>query len=111
MANTKAIAAFLDLKRRAGRAADAYARELAESVRKDARDNTPVDTGEARDGWRTRRVSEGVYEVSNPVKHALYLERGHSKKAPRGILGPALQRARQRSRGTLEATFNREVAR
>lgn len=111
MANDKAIRAFLDLKRRVSRAADTYARETAEAVRKDARDTTPVDTGEARDGWRARRVSEGVWEVRNDVEHARYLERGHSKKAPRGILGPALQRARQRSRGTLEATFNREVAR
>lgn len=111
MANTKAIRALLNLKARAKRAADSYARQLAELVRQDARSTTPVDTGEARSGWRIGRVRDGVWEVRNDVEHARYLERGHSKKAPRGILGPALQRARQRSRGTLEATFNREVAR
>lgn len=52
---------------------------------------TPVDTGRARDGWRTKREgSQGT--VENPVPYVQYLEKpfAKSKQAPRGIIGPTL---------------------
>ena len=40
-------------------------------------DATPVDTGEARDGWR--KTPKGV---ENPVEHIKPLNEGSSKQAP-----------------------------
>ena len=41
------------------------------------KDATPVDTGEARDGWKTS--PEGV---TNDVEHIRYLNEGSSEQAP-----------------------------
>lgn len=52
---------------------------------------TPVGTGEARSGWEVMlEPSHGGTRVQNLVRHVQYLERGHSKKARRGMLGPAV---------------------
>jgi hypothetical protein len=58
------------------------AKKLAEEKRKkellqQLKDATPVDTGEARDGW----VLEGDSLV-NRVDHIETLNQGHSKQAP-----------------------------
>lgn len=42
---------------------------------------TPVDTGEARDGWQ--RVPHASYqEIRNDVPHIVALNQGHSQQAP-----------------------------
>jgi hypothetical protein len=42
------------------------------------RDRTPVDTGEARDGWRI----DAAGNIMNAVEHIAALNNGHSKQAP-----------------------------
>jgi hypothetical protein len=67
----------LDLKARlaaASKAAvDARKQELVEALRK----ATPVDTGEARDGWRLEGSA-----IVNGVAHITKLNAGGSKQAP-----------------------------
>jgi len=48
---------------------------------------TPVDTGEAREGWQftVERSSSGKFRggtILNRVEHIEYLNRGHSQQAP-----------------------------
>lgn len=40
--------------------------------------NTPVDTGEARDGWRIDEKGD----IANDVEHIAALNNGHSQQAP-----------------------------
>jgi predicted transcriptional regulator of viral defense system len=55
---------------------------------------TPVDTGEARSGWKNKKKinpasnEEGV--ISNNVEHIVYLNNGHSKQAPRYFIEQVL---------------------
>ena len=48
---------------------------------------TPVDTGEARSGWRsiTYSTPTGDHEadIINDVEHIVFLNDGHSKQAPK----------------------------
>lgn len=48
---------------------------------------TPVDTGEAREGWKNKKTnsltSNQTGEIYNDVEHISYLNNGHSKQAPR----------------------------
>jgi len=44
---------------------------------------TPVDTGEARDGWVVKpTLNKGVYTIENDVEHVKYLNAGSSQQAP-----------------------------
>ena len=47
-------------------------------MQRDLRDATPVDTGEARDGWVVTKRGE----ILNRVDHIVYLNQGHSPQAP-----------------------------
>lgn len=55
---------------------------------------TPVDTGEAREGWedKTYYASDGYLDgtISNDVEHIEALNRGHSKQAPKYFIEQVL---------------------
>jgi len=57
---------------------------------------TPVDTGKARSGWKSRKRKnsslfvEGVIE--NPVEYISVLNQGHSKQAPRYFIEQVLMK-------------------
>lgn len=62
------------------------------------KNNTPVNTGAARAGWRrTRDVNIGRGEkqevISNRVPYIQRLDEGASQQAPAGITQPAWERA------------------
>jgi len=42
---------------------------------------TPVDTGEAREGWKNDKGKE-FKVIINDVEHIVYLNNGHSQQAP-----------------------------
>lgn len=53
------------------------------SIVNDLKEATPVDTGEARDGWTyTASLKKGVYQITNEVDHIAYLNAGTSEQAP-----------------------------
>jgi len=56
-----------------------------------ARSLTPVDTGFARSQWDKKSTSKG-FEVKNEVDYIQYLDRGHSKQAPKGITKPTVRK-------------------
>jgi hypothetical protein len=47
---------------------------------------TPVDTGLARRSWQKIDVSKEQINIVNPVYYTVYLEHGHSRQAPRGMV-------------------------
>ena len=46
---------------------------------------TPIDTGEARAGWKVRRTSKGV-NITNDVDHITDLNEGSSQQAPSNFI-------------------------
>jgi hypothetical protein len=56
-------------------------RRVAAELEKALEKATPVDTGEAQQGWKLRFTANGA-EVFNSVPHVLYLNQGSSKQAP-----------------------------
>ncbi len=65
--------------------------DIASQTKQIAQQNTPIDTGRARKGWKTSRTRQG-FEVENSVPYIGFLEKGHSKQAPRGILKPTVRK-------------------
>lgn len=94
-----------------------FLRRLMLALLRDIQMLTPRDTGRAKGGWnpglrgvvsgRNIRKKDGEYqetakgkeyiiEATNRVKYILFLEYGHSKQAPQGMVGVTLNRARAR---------------
>jgi hypothetical protein len=55
---------------------------------------TPVDTGEAKGGWKLEpAVSvDDIARIENAVEHIVYLNDGHSQQAPRYFVEQTLMR-------------------
>ena len=70
---------------------DALISDIASQTKRVAQQNTPIDTGRARKGWKKSRTRQG-FEVENSVPYIGFLEKGHSKQAPRGILKPTVRK-------------------
>ena len=72
---------------------------IIDLVAKDTKDvavkNTPIDKGRARRGWRLESAFQEK-RVVNRVPYIDVLEKGHSKQAPKGILGPTVREISQR---------------
>jgi hypothetical protein len=68
---------------------------IAQDILEVARSKTPIDKGQARRGWRLENLFREK-RIVNRVPHIDALERGHSKQAPNGILGPTVREISQR---------------
>lgn len=66
---------------------------VMDDVKRVAADETPVDTGRARRGWRRKKQ-----DVLNNVEYITHLEDGHSKQAPSGIARPTIKEINKRYR-------------
>ena len=55
---------------------------------------TPVDTGEARSGWKSKKFSDqhgfSGGSILNPVEHIVQLNNGSSRQAPRYFIEQVL---------------------
>lgn len=74
---------------------DRFISEIADDILEVARQKTPIDEGRARAGWRRESRGSDV-AVVNRVPYIDLLERGRSKQAPKGILGPTLREISRR---------------
>ncbi|MDE0520929.1 MAG: hypothetical protein OXH79_03125 [Boseongicola sp.] len=70
--------------------------QIAQDVFEDVVENTPVDTGQAKRGWRRFTDERGVRHVANPEHHILQLNRGSSTKAPAAFVQGAIAKALRR---------------
>lgn len=68
---------------------------VSETVYTEAQSATPVDTGYTRRQWR-KSTSKDNFTVQNTVPWINQLERGSSRQAPRGIIGPTLKNSRRK---------------
>lgn len=83
------------VQREVKRLANATMEERADLAVKTLKVVTPVDTGEARSGWSHDKgfnYRTGYFEstIRNPVEHIVYLNRGHSKQAPKYFIEQVL---------------------
>ena len=82
---------------------DSLLNDFAEDVLKEAKANTPIDTGKARRGWRKRRSRNG-YNIDNRTPYVGLLDfdpslkRPRSRQAPRGIIKPTVESVRLKRR-------------
>ena len=72
-------------------------KRLAIDIFKGVKKLTPVDTGRAKRGWRMLRRRFGMIVINN-VPYINYLDQGSSKKAPRGMTKPTLEKLNTRNR-------------
>lgn len=75
---------------------EAFHTRVAYDILEVARSKTPIDKGQARRGWRLENRYRAK-NIVNRVPHIEALERGHSKQAPNGILGPTVREITRRS--------------
>lgn len=71
------------------RKVDSSARALVERLK----ENTPVDTGNARDGWKLVLSGDGFErkaKITNDVPYIAQLEHGSSTQAPAGIVAVSI---------------------
>jgi hypothetical protein len=60
---------------------------IAQNTLEIAKQNTPIRSGRARESW-TQKPTRSGFEVQNSVPYIEQLEKGRSKQAPQGIIGP-----------------------
>ena len=65
---------------------------LCEEIFNEIVDNTPVDTGYAQSQWEIDFPKDGVCDITNSCDYISYLEDGHSKQAPNGMVQLALDK-------------------
>ena len=65
---------------------------LCEDIFNEIVDTTPVDTGYAQSRWEINFPNDNTCEISNDCDYISYLEDGHSKQAPNGMVDIALQK-------------------
>ena len=74
---------------------DSIITKIAEDTKSVAVSKTPIDQGQARRGWRLE-TSFRMKKIVNRVPYIDLLEKGRSKQAPRGILGPTIREISKR---------------
>lgn len=84
--------------------------KVARDLQTDAKRNTPVRTGDLRDGWQMIPVSQWEYWVTNDVEYGPYVEFGTSKMAGRFMLTRAIVRVAPQRRAALEMAMKRAVS-
>lgn len=67
------------------------------TVYKTARANTPVLTGNAKRNWKREKEPKG-FTVENRVPYIERLDRGYSRKKPKGMTGPTLTEITRRNK-------------
>jgi hypothetical protein len=65
---------------------------LCERIYESIVENTPVDTGYCQSQWDISFMSDDECEISNGCDYVSYLEDGHSKQAPHGMVQVALDK-------------------
>lgn len=91
--DTAALDAFI---RELGGNVDKAISALAFDVEVNAKIAAPVDTGALRSSINSRRVSPGVWIVSDGVEYGIYQEYGTHKMAAHPFMIPAVERTAKR---------------
>ncbi len=77
----------LDRIRKAGpEKIDTCVKQMAEDVKSDTMELTPVDTGQLREDWKQSDVIHGRCEVYNETHYVRHVEYGHRKRGGKGVV-------------------------
>jgi hypothetical protein len=74
--------AFQDLKLQVDSEVEKQSSVINKKLLAELKEETPVDTGNARDSWEIRKINS-VTEIRNTTDYIQYLNQGSSKQAPR----------------------------
>ena len=74
---------------------DRFIDRVAKDIKDVAFKTTPIDKGQARRGWRLESAFNEK-RIVNRVPYIDLLEKGRSKQAPKGILGPTVREISRR---------------
>jgi hypothetical protein len=66
-------------------------RQVSRDLYTEVKRFTPKRSGRARQNWRYRQRDRFEYNVSNKTPYIASLDAGYSKKAPDGIVRPAVK--------------------
>ena len=78
-----------DILDRSPKVRDKFVAQEAELLEGRIKDNTPVDTGTLRNGWKHTKASEGSARVYINTRYAAHVEFGHRiKRGGKWIRGP-----------------------
>ena len=69
-----------NMAKKAPAAGAKFLAQEGELLRGRAANNTPVDTGNLRNSWKTRMINPQRVEVSNNTEYAAHVEYGHRVK-------------------------------
>lgn len=62
-----------------------FAAQEAEVILGKAKDNTPTDTGQLKNGWQRTRAKQGTVTVYNNTEYATHVEYGHRQESGRYV--------------------------
>lgn len=77
------------------RAVEKEVAAVEDTIYRTARANTPVLTGNAKRNWNKKSDPRG-FTVENHVPYIERLDKGYSKKKPKGMVGPTLSEISRR---------------
>lgn len=63
-----------------------FVAQEGEVIRGKVQDNTPVDTGRLKGGWKRSRAVQGKAEIYNNVQYAAHVEYGHRTRGGKGFV-------------------------
>ena len=63
-----------------------FVAQEGEVIRGKVQDNTPVDTGRLKGGWKRSRAVQGKAEIYNNVEYAAHVEYGHRTRGGKGFV-------------------------
>ena len=81
------------LSRKLKKASDDKVEAVMQYALKEVKPLTPKDTGKARRGWHLEGKGTNT-QLVNKVEYIGYLENGHSKQAPSGMMKPLKRKIR-----------------
>ncbi len=90
---------------------DRFVAQEAELLLGRVKDNSPVDTGHLRNGWKKTDSEAGSCTVYNNVEYAAHVEFGHRVKTKAGFTGKVVPGAKMLHKGLQESeqTFKEDA--
>lgn len=103
---------FQDILKKSPAIRDRFVAQEAELLMGRVKDNSPVDTGHLRNGWKKTDSEAGSCTVYNNVEYAAHVEFGHRVKTKAGFTGKVVPGAKMLHIGLQDSqrTFQKDAA-
>ena len=77
---------LVKIEEQGARKMNQFVAQEGEVIRGKVQDNTPVDTGRLKRGWKRSRAVQGKAEIYNNVEYAAHVEYGHRTRGGKGFV-------------------------